>query len=208
MPNVNAPSGLAPVCYRSGSPWNGQCRLYCVAAANTNAFYIGDPVKMDATNYADSNGIPCVTLGTAGATARGVIVAIGTAVPSSYQPGSYINPNDLSKISRPAGAQAVDYYVGVVDDPDVIFEIQEDTTSTPGQAAQMTKNANFIAGSPATGVQVSAFQLNSNTYNTTSTLNLKVMQAVQRQDNTPYTAYQKLLVTINNHDFSVGTDGY
>ena len=43
---------------------------------------------------------------------------------------------------------------------------------------------------------------------TTATLNLKVLQAVQRPDNTPYTAYQRFLVQINNHDFSGGTSGY
>jgi hypothetical protein len=208
MANLNAPSGLSPVMYRNGNFWNGQARLYGIIATDTNPCYIGDVVKIDATNFADTNGIPYVTRATAGATARGVVVAVGTALPYGYQGGPYINPNDLTKTYRPASAQSVNYYVAVVDDPDVIFEIQEDTTSTPGLAAQMNKNANFTAANPATGVFVSGFTLNSNTYATTATLNLKVLQAVQRSDNQPFTAYQKLLVLLNNHDFSGGVAGY
>ena len=208
MPNLNAPAGLAPVKYRNGNYWNGQARLYAIAPAVTGAFYIGDLVKIDATNFADANGIPCVTNATAGATARGVVVAIGTAVPYGFQGGPYVNPNDLTKIFRPSGAQTGYYYAAVVDDPDVIFEIMEDTTSTPGQASAVTKNANVTFSAPATGVFVSGATLNSNTYAVTATLNLKVLQAVQRSDNTPYTAFQRWEVLINNHDFSGGTVGY
>lgn len=208
MANLNAPSGFAPVMYRDGSPWNGQGRLYCIAAANTNALYVGDPVKMDVTNAADANGVGCITIGTAGSTVRGVIVAIGLTVSGTLQGGAYVNPNNLAMTYRPSGAQAQNYYALVVDDPAVIFEIQESTTSTPGPAAAMLKNANFIVAAPATGVYLSGTQLNSNTYADTSTLNCKVIGAVQRMDNVPYTAYQKLLVTLNNHDFSTGTVGY
>jgi len=194
--------------YRNGNFWNGQTRLYGIITTDTNPCYIGDVVKIDATNFADANGIPYVTRATAGATVRGVVAAVAAALPYGYQGGPWINPSDLTKTFRPSGAQTINYYVAVVDDPDVIFEIQEDTTSTPGQAAQMTKNANFTAANPATGVFISGFTLNSNTYATTATLNLKVLQSIQRPDNTPYTAYQKLHVLLNNHDFSGGIAGY
>ena len=213
MANLNAPSGLAPVMYRNGAMWNGQARLYAISASlnvSNGGMFIGDLVSIDSTNYASTQGIPYVKQITAGAgnAIRGVIVGIGTSLPNSYQGGPYINPSDLTKTYRPSGTASTDYIVAVVDDPDVIFEIQEDTTSTPGQAAAMTKNATPSLGTPATGVYVSATQLNSNTYAGGSTLQLKVMQAVQRSDNTPFTAYQRLLVTINNHDFSGGTAGY
>lgn len=207
MANLNAPSGLAPVMYRNGNFWNGQARLYGIAASQTSAMYIGDLVKIDATNFADGNGIPLIVPGTAGASARGVIVAIGTALPYGFQGGPFINPNDLTKIFRPAGAQASLYYAAVVDDPDVIFEVQEDATGI-GLAAAVTKNANLSFGAPATGVPVSGTQILGSSYAVTATLNVKIMQAVQRPDNLPYTQYQKWLVTINNHDFSGGTVGY
>jgi hypothetical protein len=210
MANLNAPSGLSPVMYRNGNFWNGQVRLYAVAATDTNPYYVGDLVKIDSTNFADANGIPYVTRATAGAgvSLRGVVSAVGLAIPYGYQGGPFVNPNDLTKNFRPTGAQTSVYYLAVVDDPDVVFEIQEDTTSSPGQASAMTKNCTPTIANPATGVFVSGFTLNSNTYATGATLQLKVIQSVQRPDNTPYTAYQKLLVTINQHDFSGGTAGF
>lgn len=209
MANLNAPSGLSPVQYRNGNFYNGQVRMYAVAATDTNAYYIGDVVKMDATNFADNNGIPYVTRATAGAAVRGVVCSVGTALPYGFQGGPYINPNDLTKNYRPSGAQATAYYVALADDPDIVFEVQEDTTSaTPGAALAVTKNANLTIANPATGVFVSGMTLNNNTFATTATLNLKVLQVVQRPDNQPYAAYQKWLVTINNHDFSGGTVGY
>lgn len=193
MANLNAPAGLSPVMYRNGNFWNGQTRLYGIAATDTNPYYVGDVVKIDATNFADANGIPFVTRATAGATIRGVVTAIGIALPYGFQGGPFINPNDLTKNFRPTGAQAVNYYVAVCDDPDVIFEVQEDTTSTPGLASAMTKNANLTIANPATGVVVSGITLNSGSYAVTATLNVKVMQAVQRSDNLPFTAFQKIL---------------
>lgn len=212
MANLNAPSGLSPVMYRNGNFWNGQCRLYAVAAAYSalnGGIFPGDAVSIDAVNFASPQGIPYVKQITAGAgnSIRGVVVAVGLALPSGYQGGPWINPNDLTKTFRPAGTATTDYIVAVVDDPDVVFEIQEDTTSTPGLAAQMNKNFTPSLATPATGVYVSAMQANSSTYGTGATLQLKVLQSVQRADNQPFTAYQKLHVVINNHDFAGGTAG-
>lgn len=205
MPNINAPAGLAPVMYRNGNFWNGQTRLYAIAASDTNAIYPGDPVKV--TGASDPNGVQIVTLATAGATCRGVVTAVGTAIPYGYQGGPMINPNDLTKTYRPSGAQAQVYFVAVVDDPDVIFEIQEAFTASPLQGTNMAKNANFVYAAPATGVYYSGVTLDPTTAATTATLNLKIMGAVQRPDNQPFTTYQRLLVTINNHDFSGGIAG-
>lgn len=207
MANLNAPSGLAPVMYRNGNFWNGQARLYGVIATNTSAFYIGDVVKIDSANFADANGIPYVVQATAGATARGVVVGVGAALPYGYQGGPFINPNDLTKTYRPSGAQSINYYLAVVDDPDVVYEVQEDSSGI-GLAAAVTKNANLSFGAPATGVFVSGTMILGSSYAVTATLNVKVLQAVQRPDNTPYTAFQKWLVVLNNHDFSGGTLGY
>jgi len=204
MANINAPFGLAPVQYRDGTPWNGGGRMYAIAAADTNAIYIGDPVK--ATAACDSNGLLVVTLATAGATMRGVVVAVGTALQGGgLQGGPYINPADLTKTYRPSGAQSQVYYALVVDDPNVLFAIQEGTGTPGGSSSIGSKNANFVYGAPATGVYVSGVTLDTTTYNTTSTLNFRLMGAVQDYANTPFTANQRLLVSINNHDFSGGT---
>ena len=201
MANVNAPSGLTPVMHRDGSMWNGQTRQYCVLAADTNPYYVGDLVKVSAN--ADVNGIPAVTLGTAGAAARGVVTGVSTIA----QGGPIINPADLTKTFRPSGAQAINYYLSVVDDPTVVFEIQEVNSGTAGVATNMNKNANIVYGAPAAGVFLSGTTLDNTTYATTATLNLKVMGVVQRLGNTPFTLAQRLLCVINNHDFNGGTAG-
>lgn len=206
MANQNQPSGLAPVRYRNGSPWNGQASFYSIAAADTNAFFIGDPVSTlvstAGTPGGDTMGVPNVTLW-AGATVpiRGIIVAIGT----NARGGPYINPNNLTAMSRPSGAQSVPYYVAVVDDPNVIFEIQEGGAGSVLTAASISRNVSINTGTRANGVNLSPAYLDNNTVGTTATLALKILSAVQRSDNTPFTQYQKWLVAINNHEFSSGT---
>lgn len=200
MANANRPSGLSPLEYLNGSPWNGQGRPYAILAAVTNALFVGDPVALVAGG-SDTNGIAAVDLCAAGATAVGVIMAIGT-----IRNGPYINPNDLTKVSRPAGAQAVNYYAYVCDDPNVVFEIQEIGTGTPLAAADVNLNANWVNGTPAAGVAVSATQIDNTTEAVTATLNMKLLGLVQKADNT-FGAFSKWRVLINNHAYRAGIAG-
>lgn len=203
MANANQPSGLAPVRYRNGNLWNGAVNYYSILAANTNAFWIGDPVTTIGNAGGDAAGWPSVTLASAGAAVRGVIVAMGTNLGG----GPYINPNNLTSIARPLGAATVNYYAAVCDDPDVLFEIQEAGAGATLLTASISRNVNFNTGTrnPATVPLLSPTFLDNNTVNTTATLNLKIYQAVQRMDNIPFTTFQKWIVAINNHEFSGGT---
>ena len=207
MANLNAPSGASPVAYSNGNPWNGQARIYTILAADTHAYAIGDFVKSYAG--ADANGLPAVTLATAGSAVRGVIVALSSAIPMGgvLQGGPYIAPNDLTVLKRPAAAQTTNWYAAVVDDPNVIFEIQDVNSGTPVALTNMNKNANFVYAAPAAGSNLSGTTLDNSTVNTTSTLNLRILGAAQRTDNTPATAAQRLLVLINNHEFRAGVAG-
>lgn len=203
MPNVNRPSGLSPVKYLGGADWDGKANMYYIAAADTNPFYIGDVV--DLNNTADATrGIQGVTLATAGNPAVGVIVGIGT----NPEGGPYINPDNLSLISRPSGAQAVPYYALVVDDPNVIFEAQEDGVGGTIAAASSSKNANLIYAAPAAGVRVSGTMIDSSTVNTTSTLNLKLLGLVRRYEGNgslnTFGNFAKWLCLINNHRYRAG----
>lgn len=203
MANANQPSGLAPVRYLNGNPWSGAVNLYCILAADTNAYYVGDIVTTIGNANADGNGIPAVTLCAAGTAARGVIVSLGTLGPG----GPYANPNNLGSVSRPAGAASQNYYVAVCDDPDVIFEVQEGGVGAVLTATSVNRNVNWNTGGAGrvAGLALSPGFLDNNTVNTTSTLNLKILQAVQRVDNTPFAANQKWQVKLNNHEFSGGT---
>lgn len=202
MANASMLSGLSPVRYINGNYWNGAVNIYCVLPADTNAYFIGDCVTTIGNANADGNGIPAVTLAAAGGAIRGVIVGIGTSAIGS---GPYINPNNLGTLSRPSGAQTSTYYLAVCDDPDVLFEIQEGGAGSVLLATSVNRNVNINTGTRTGTLNVSPAFLDNNTVNTTATLNLKIVSAVLRIDNTPFTAFQKWLVKINNHEYSGGT---
>lgn len=202
MPNVNRPSGLSPVKYLGGADWDGKANMYYIAAANTNPFFVGDLV--DLNNTADATrGIQGITLATAGNPAVGVLIAVGT----NPEGGPYVNPDNLTLVSRPSGAQPQNYYALVVDDPNVIFEAQEDGDAGTIAAASSSKNANIIYAAPAAGGRISNTMIDSSSVNTTSTLNLKLLGLVRRYDlgflNT-YGLYAKWLCLINNHRYRAG----
>jgi hypothetical protein len=202
---LNKPSGLSPVKYLGGSDWDGKVNQYYIAAADTNAFYIGDLVRLNQTADA-TRGIRGITLGTAGDPAVGVVVAIGT----NPEGGPYINPADLTKTFRPSGAAAVPYYVAVVDDPNVIFEIQEDGDGGTIASTDSMDNANIVYAAPATGVLVSGTMVDSSSVADTSTLNLKLLGLARKYEQgvlNTFGLYAKWLCMINNHQYRTGITG-
>jgi hypothetical protein len=197
MANANRPSGFSPVQYLNGSPWNGQARIYSIAAAYATALYIGDPVKSSGT--ADANGVPGIVLGATTGALRGVIVGLGSAE------GLRSNPKNLDITYRPAAAQATDWYAMVVDDPQVLFEVQENANGTALAATEIGLNTISVSGT-GSGF-VSGWMLASATDATpaaTATLQLKLMGLVRRQQNA-FGAYAKHLVKINVHELGTGT---
>lgn len=142
MPNPNKPSGLVPVSYLNGAPWTGGGRVYCIPDTDdTNAFAIGDPV--DIAGGADSNGVPTITLATAG-TGNPVLGCIVSGAGALSYGSSYGVPAE-SPIVIPA-TKARNYYVLVADDPNIIFEIQEEATGTALTAADVGLNGNLVSG--------------------------------------------------------------
>ena len=197
MANANRPSGFSPVQYLNGSPWSGQARIYSIAAAYTTALYIGDPVKSSGTS--DANGVPGIILGATTGALRGVIVGLGSAE------GLIANPKNLDITYRPAAAQSTDWYAMVVDDPQVLFEIQENANGTALAAADIGLNTISVSGTGSG--YVSGWMLASATDATpaaTATLQLKLMGLVRRQQNA-FGAYAKHLVKINVHELGTGT---
>jgi hypothetical protein len=205
--NPNKPAGLAAVKHILGNSMVGQGNMYTVLAADTNPYFIGDLV--DLTGIGDSRGIPGITLATAGNPAVGVIAAIGV----NPDGGPYVNINNLALVNRPTGAQPVNYYALVMDDPYLIFEIQEGGAGTNLTTAFVGKNANILYAAPAAGVAVSGTTFNNATTATTATLNLKLLGLVRRADNafttSPTTGggAQKWWCTINNHRYKAGVAG-
>lgn len=196
MANANRPTGLSPVRSILGAPFNGQAQLYSIAAAYTTALYIGDPVISSGTS--DANGIAGITLAAATGPIRGVIVGIGTS------PGLIANPSNLDITYRPAAAQTDDWYALVVDDPNMIFEVQEIGTGTALTAAEVGMNVNLVAGTG--NGYVSGWQVSNSGEATTDTLQVRLLGLAQRQDNA-FGPYAKWLVKINNSEFYLGNAG-
>lgn len=194
MANPNTPKGLIPVQRIDGSPYNGKAGLYYVPSTYATALYLGQPLV--ATGASDANGIPVVQT----ATAAGGAYTIGPMVSLSEggDPGA-----QTIGITRdmPLYRQAsVSQYINVADDPDLVFEIQEDSVGgSIAMATAGTKNADFIAGAGVAATGFSGWMLDSSTINTTNTLQLRLLQGVRRADNTMAASYAKWLVKINLH---------
>lgn len=196
MPNINKPAGFSPVGYLNGAPWNGQARLYSIAASYGTALYIGDPVISSGT--ADANGVPGIQIGATTGALRGVIVGLGVSE------GLMADPTNLDRIYRPASDTRV-WYAMVADDPNIIFEVQEESNGT--QLAATEVGLNTISKSGTGNGYVSGWMIPSATGatpNTTATLQLRLLGLARRPDNA-FGAYAKWLVQINVHELAHGT---
>jgi len=206
MANANRPSGFSPVQYLNGAPWNGQARLYSIAAAYGTALYIGDPVISSGT--ADANGIPGIAIGATTGALRGVIVGLfnsgqATAPVGGVSVGNIVNSNITY---RPASDPNV-WYALVVDDPNVLFAVQEESNGT--QLAATEVGLNTISKSGTGNGYLSGWMIPSATGatpNTTATLQLRLFGLVQAPAGTNvFGAYAKWLVQINVHELGHGT---
>lgn len=154
MANTDAAFGLRPVRYLNGAPWNGKVRPYFVPGDYATALYIGDPVVI----VGDSNdnvyrgfqpgGLSEINLGSAGDA-----VAI-TGVIVGFEPTTH-----LSNRYKPASTEALAY---VCDDPNVVFQIQDDGGGTPS-VDWVGLNANLISGTGSTSTGLSGWELDGGT---------------------------------------------
>lgn len=190
MPNANRPSGLSPIGHVTSGSYNGQARIYAIAAADTSAYAIGDPVVSDPLG-ASAKGPAFVKLAAATGAIRGVIVGV-----FDTYPGIAKVTNQDSTI-RTAGAKTVDWFVMVVDDPFVIFEVQEIGTGIALAMADVGLNTNLVVGT--TNGFMSGWMLDNATELATGTLQVRILELVQRADN-EVGQYAKWLVKINNHE--------
>jgi hypothetical protein len=138
MANTSIPRGLIPVRYRSGAPYNGGYNTYFVPATNATAMFIGDPV-VPVTASADANGIPTITHAAAGGGSFILGSVIGFV--SAGDP-TVTRTQDLG-VHRAASVAA---YALVADDPDLLFEIQEDGVGGAMGVAAGSRNADLVSG--------------------------------------------------------------
>ena len=193
MANLDAPRGFVPFRYLNGAAWNGACNMYCVPSTDATVISPGDAVISAAGM--DANGIPYVAKAAGTDAVRGVVIGVLAANPND--PSLVGTTLDLTLQNMPA-TKAKDYYVLVVDDPAVLFEIQDDGLNLLTTAAA-NKNAIFTVANPTSPQQNSASVLSTASVATTATLNLKLMGLAQRPDNT-LALHAKWLVMFNLHE--------
>jgi len=186
MANVSRVCGARPVKHLSGSPYNGQQNLYYVPASDGTAMFIGDFVKSGGT--ADANGIPSAIQAAAGDALRGVITG-------------FLPDTADSLIYRAASTLR---YFFVCDDPDAIFEIQEDAVGAPTALVDVGENADITVAAGSTATGTSGMQLDSSDHKT-ATAQLRILGFVQSPTNEPGVANAKLLVRINEHELASTT---
>ena len=192
MANNDTPLGLIPIRHSNGAPYNGAYKEYYLPSTYDTAMFVGDPVLITGTSNTDAymNNAPGTlpeinkTSAAGGAYTTGVIVGFNPL------------PDDLTKTYNAASTERIAY---VADDPDLVFEIQEDSGGTVLDATDVGLNADYVfthEGSTSTGK--SGVELDRSTAADTNTLQLRITRLVNRVDNDLGDS-AKWEVTINLH---------
>lgn len=194
MANLDRPAGFKPVKTISGAPWNGKANVYYIPSTDATAMFIGDAVK--SAGSADATGMyPTVAQAAAGNTIRGVIIGFGLS------PEVMGNPDNVNMKYRAASTAM---YCLVVDDPNVVFEIQEDSVGVTLAATEIGLSCDIVVGSGSTTTGKSGMELDSSD-TATAAGQCKILRAVNRPDNELGTNC-KWEVSIIEHEMLSSTD--
>lgn len=191
MANADFARGLIPVRNAGGGVHNNALRAYTAVSTYATALFIGDPVVK--SGLADANGRPGCVLATAGATNAITGVVVGF--------------EDVPSMLLGYGAASTTRTVLVDDDPNSLFEIQEDAVGATTALADIGLNVDLIAAAGSTTTRTSGWMLDSSTKAVGATLQLKMVGFQERIDNTPASAKAKVLVKINLHTEVAGVVG-
>lgn len=186
MANVNNPTGLSPVRYLSGAPYNGSPNTYSVAAGYGTAIYVGDPV-VDIGTSQTINGVVYKDVQLAATTdvITGVVVGV---VPVTRD----------STIYREASTQRI---LLVADDPNLLFEVQEGTGGTALTANDLGLNISFAAGTGSATTGMSGLTIDNATEATSNALCLKLISVSNRPNNAIGDSC-RWLVRLNRHRYA------
>lgn len=193
MANVNRPGGLKPVRHLNGMPWNGKARMYSIAAGYAVNMFVGDAVISGGSANA-SGKYPTVQCAIAGGNIRGVAIAF------SDQPFIAVNQDNLNQAYHAASTAG---YCLVVDDPNVIFEIQEDNVANDIDADMVGLNTDLVATAGSTTTGQSAMELDSSGTGTAAA-QLRILGLSNKEDNDLGT-HAKWDVLINEHELKSTT---
>ena len=186
MANANNPNGLSPVNSILGAAFSGRIGRYYVPSTDTTAIYIGGVVVP--AGSADANGIMSVT---GNCTTGAIVIGVVTGVEL------------VTRESTIYRAASTERYLYVADDPNTIFEVQDDNSATPaatdvGNVFDLTAQA---TGSTVTGRSSIQISWTSKTATGDGTEDVMVIGMVQRP-NLTLGANSRWLVKLTNHYFN------
>lgn len=182
MANLDRPHGFDPVRYLSGVPYNGSVRRYKKEASTIIAK--GDAVVITGTAEA-TTAIPLVDRAAAGSgTITGVVIAIDPLT------------TDLSKTHLAAADTG---YVLVADNPELLFQVQEDGDTDPIAITDVGEGCDIIVADANTTLGLSVMELNSDNAGTGD--QVQIMELAQMADNA-LGAYAEWIVRINEHTYN------
>ena len=192
MANIDAPFGFRPVRTLGGQPFSGARTEYAIASGYNTNIFTGDLVELHTDGTI-----------TVGAAAQTNIVGV-------FDGCYYVNSDGEPKWSKywPASTTATDIAAFVIDDPDLLFEVQE-VSSDVTVAAGVGSNADMVAThSGSTSIGRSKQELDSSSVATTAA-QLRIISKSTDPDNSDATAANcNWLVRINEHLYSgSGTAG-
>lgn len=186
MANVDSPFGLKPVRTLSGAPYSASIREFSTATGDATAIFIGDPVILSGTSQTiDGQVYLDVDQAATGDVIVGVVVGVKPVTAESLK-------------YRAASTQRI---LRVATAPDLLYEIQEVSGGTALTANDAGLNANFVVGSGSTTTGYSGVELNNATEATTNTLDLQIVDFVNRPGN-EIGEHAKWLVRINRHQYA------
>ncbi len=195
MANLDTPFGFKPVKHLLGAPWNGKVTTYYVAVGNSVALFKGDAVK--SAGSADATGkFPTVVQAAAGDAIRGIIVGFGD------NPYVMTHPDTPNRDYCPATTAM---YVFVVDDPFVVFEIQEDSVGNDLDADMLGLQTDITVGTGSTATGKSAMELDASD-TATALGQCKLLRVVDREDNALGTNCKWEVLIVEHEMLAYATD--
>lgn len=204
MANPDTPYGLVP-CNNLGGEYEGKANAYFLPASDGVAVAVGDVVTLaGSANTTDQigvqgGGLPTITRLTGGAPAGGAAyIPVGIVVGFEPDPDALEVPN-----YRAASTARVAY---VVDDPNVMFYVQEDSVGGALAATDVGERIDFIMGTPSATTGLSNVEIDSSTAAASADKQAQILRILPVPNNEIGTN-AKWICKFNSHMYGLGTAG-
>ena len=204
MANVSRVNGFRPVKHLNGSPYNGQMNIYEVPAGEAIPVYVGDLVKLsDAAATAGYPAVESVSTATTAVTGNAAVAVVGAVVGivnSKLDIDGKMTTGSVSLDIPIYRAASTKQFVLVADAPDLIFEA-EAAASVALTDVGMNADISSAAQTAAGGTGTSGQGVSTTAPDATATRPLQIVGISKRVDNESASAYNKVLVRINTHQY-------